>query len=372
MNAKHDSAKAGKQGTIHRCEPASARAVTPGTKVERPPHTTIDVHCHLLTASIEPLVAGQPAKVAEAEGFASAMGQASASVNANMFSVLLPKLTRIGERLHDMDAMGIDVQAVSPSPTQYYYWAPPDLAEIIVDRQNDEVASLCESHCDRFLGLGTVAMQYPATAATQLEILVRERKFKGVQISSLVNGLDISDRFFDPFWRKADELGAVVFIHPWGTTVGARFAESYLMNTIGQPLETTVALSKLILGGTLDRHPELKIIAAHGGGYLPLYGERMDHARAMRPDAGCCVYRPTEYLRRIWYDSIVYDSRHLEQLIQVVGASQVVIGTDYPFDMGHYDPAALLRELNPTIQSAILGGNASRLFGLDSEERRND
>lgn len=296
----------------------------------------------------------------------AALGPASLEVNGQMFASALPRLTRPEDRLRDMDAMGIDLQVISPSPTQYHYWAPADLAEVLVDRQNDAVESLCSAQADRFLGMGTVALQQPELAAVQLEQLIQKRNFKGVQISSLVNGVDIADRVFDPFWAKAEALGAVVFIHPWGSTLGSRLAEHYLLNVVGQPFETTVALSKLILGGSLDRHPALKIIAAHGGGYLPLYADRMDHAHAIRPDAGCCLCRPSDYLRRIWFDSIVHGPAHLERLIEVVGAGRVVLGSDYPFDMGHYDPGRLLASLGPEVQEAILGGNAQALFGLDA------
>lgn len=201
----------------------------------------------------------------------------------------------------------------------------------------------------------------------QLEQLIRHRGFKGVQVSSLIQGKDIADSSFDPFWETADRLGAVVFVHPWGTTLGARLAQYYLMNTVGQPLETTIVLSKLIFSGTLERHPRLRIIAAHGGGYLPLYAGRSDHAHAVRPEAAACGCRPSDQLRRLWFDSVVHDPLQLRQLIERVGADRVVIGTDYPFDMGHYDPASLVAGLPSEHQQMVLGGNAASLLGLDED-----
>jgi aminocarboxymuconate-semialdehyde decarboxylase len=349
--------------SLHRCSPTH-NPVRVGEKVQRLPWRTIDVHCHLFVPAVETLIAGHPQKAAENAAGLEAMGTESAAVNGQMMSTLLPRLCNIDTRRADMDAMGVDIQAVSPSPTQYYTWADPDLADVIADQQNDAIAELCESEPERFIGLGAVSMQHPERAAAQLEALMRQRGFKGVEISTRANQAEIADRRFDPFWAKADELGAVVFIHPWGTTLGARLASHYLANTIGQPLETTVCLSKLIFGGILDRHRNLKIIAAHGGGYLPTYAGRSDHARAVRPDAGGCECPPTDYLKRMWFDSLVYDSRSLARLIDEVGTSQVVLGTDYPFDMGHYDPRTLLSAFDETSQRSILGENAARLFGL--------
>lgn len=360
--------KASTAPSLHHCGPIQV-PVRVGERVARLPWRSIDVHCHVFVPAVESLVAGHPQKVAEAAAGAEAMGTEAGRVNASMMSSLLPRLTDIDTRRADMDAMGVDIQALSPSPTQYYSWADPDLAELIADRQNDAIAALCAADPARFVGLGAVSLQHPERAARQLEMLVRERGFKGVEISSRANDIDIADRRFDPFWAKADELAAVVFIHPWGTTLGTRLASQYLMNTIGQPFETTVCLSKLIFEGTLDRHPGLKIIAAHGGGYLPLYTGRSDHARAARPDVNGCACRPSDYLKRIWFDSVVYDPDSLRRLIEAVGVGQVVLGTDYPFDMGHYDPASLLAGLDEKSSRMILGETVAALLNLAPVKR---
>jgi aminocarboxymuconate-semialdehyde decarboxylase len=348
---------------LHRCCPLSA-PIRIGQPVKRLPYRTIDVHCHIMTPEAENLVAGHAGRAAQIVAETQAIGEASLRVNGEKFRALLPRLTRVEDRLRDMDAMGVDIQVISPSPMQYYYWADPALAGQLVDRQNDAIESFCAAHSDRFIALGTVALQHPHLAADQLEELIHARGFKGVQVSTLVNGKDIAGRLFDPFWAKADELGAVIFIHPWGTTLGDRLAEHYLMNTIGQPFETTVCLSKLIFGGTLDRYTKLKIIAAHGGGYLPLYTGRSNHARAVRPEVGTCACRPSDYLRRIWFDSVIYEGESLGHLVDAVGADRVVIGTDYPFDMGHYDPSGLVASFTEHIQRLVLGENAASLFGL--------
>lgn len=347
---------------LHRCQ--AAKPVAFGTKVPRLPWRTIDVHCHVLVPELEKLVASYPTRVAEAEREAEATGAASREVNAQQVGALLPKFLSVEERMRDMDNMGVDIQVLSPSPTQYHYWAEPDLADIVITTLNDHIASLCEAHPDRFRGFGTVALQRPDRAAEQLEELIRGRGFRGVEISTLVNGRDVADRFFDPFWSKADELGAVVFIHPWGTSLGTRLSQYYLMNTIGQPLETAICLSKLIFGGTLDRHPGVRIVAAHGGGYFPAYCGRSDHSYAVRPEAGGCACHPSDYLKRMWFDTVVYDPEQLRSLVERVGADRVVTGSDYPFDMGEYNPSGLIADLPAETQRMILGENAEKLLNI--------
>ena len=300
-----------------------------------------------------------------------AMGEDSiAHNNAVMLPRAFPKLTRVEERLADMDAMGVDVQVLSPSPTQYYYWADRDLAEQLVRLQNEHIAGLCAQHPDRFAGLGTLALQHPQLAAEQLSHAMQHLGLKGVEISTSVNTEDLDAELLQPFWKKADELGAIVFIHPFGTTLGERVRTHYLSNIIGQPLETTIALSHLIFGGVLDRHRGLKIVAAHGGGYLPSYCGRMNHGHDVRPEAkGGAQLRPVEYLRKMWFDTLVYEPEALRHLVEVVGASQVVVGSDYPFDMGHYDPHGFIGStpgLTEKEAAAILGDNAVALLGLNA------
>ncbi len=282
-------------------------------------------------------------------------------------TVYAPKLTEAATRLADMDAMGVDIQAISPSPTQYYYWAERELAEAIVMGVNEHIAEVCASAPDRFVGLGTVALQHPALAADQAEHAVRKLGLKGVEISTLIDGVDAGDPRFDVFWARMEALDAVVFMHPMGTSIGARLNRFYLSNIVGNPAETTMALSQMIFGGVFDRYPGLKLLAAHGGGYLPAYAARSDHGWDVRPEAHGCKEPPSAYLRRLWYDTIVYDPDQLQRLIDFVGADRIVVGTDYPFDMGDYDPHALVDALAGVSEgerTAILGWNAKALLGL--------
>jgi aminocarboxymuconate-semialdehyde decarboxylase len=351
---------------VHAAHEALARTL--GTVRGRQRSLTVDMHCHALTTAAEQLVAERPQKLAEREVQPRMMGKESFDFNVNvMLKAAFPKLTSLELRLADMDAMGVDMQLLSPAPNQYYYWADPDLARQLCRLINDHIASLVAQHPDRLLGLGSIALQHPELAIEQLDYAVKTLGLRGVEVSSMVNGLELADPKFERFWAQVEQLGCLVFLHPLGSSLGERLNRHYLSNTIGQPLETAVALSYLIFGGILDRYPGLKLLAAHGGGYVASYIGRSDHAWRVRPDARGCRREPSSYLRQIYFDSIVYRAEQLRHLIAEVGASQIVVGTDYPYDMAHYDMHGLLAEvpgLSESERAAILGGNAARLLDL--------
>ena len=326
---------------------------------------TVDFHCHVVAPAAEKLVAGRPEKQAEPDMARKAMGAESAEINFIQIKDLGAKLTNVPERLRLMDAMQVDIQVLSPSPSQYYYWADYDLARDLVSVQNENIAELCAQHPERFFGLGNVALQHPDLAAEQLEHAVKKLGMRGVEVSTFIGGKELADEAFVKFWAKAEELQCILFIHPWGTSLGERVNQHYLANTIGQPIETTLALSHLIFGGTLDRYPGVKICAAHGGGYLPSYLGRSEHAFKNRADASKMLRSPADYLKQMYFDTLLYTPEALRHLIAEVGISQVVVGTDYPFDMGDYDPVGLVHSipgLTDSERRAILGGNALRLL----------
>ena len=343
-----------------------------GCPVSSPQHgaprlaNAIDLHCHILAPEAEALVAGRPEMQAMAQDLVRFNGEASQRHNMAMAPSYAPRLLDIPTRLADMDALGVAIQALSPSPTQYHYWADAALAYELVRVQNERLETICGSNPSRFVAFAAVALQHPELAATQLRAAMA-KGFKGAEISTRVLDRDLSHPSFEPFWAAAVETGAVIFIHPLGTSLGERLNEHYLVNVIGQPLETTIALSKLIFSGVLDRHPGLKIVAAHGGGYLPQYFGRSDHAYAVRPESKGCSQRPSSYLSKIWFDTVVHDPTILQNLIAVAGVSQVVVGTDYPFDMGEYRLADLLDalpDLSVSDREAIVFRNAQQLLGL--------
>ena len=328
----------------------------------------IDIHAHALIGKAEDIARRQDRWRREAQDAARLSGKESSEHNQRLMqTAYLAGLTRVEARIASMDAMGIDVQVVSPVPTQYHYWAEREVAEKIVAAINDGIAAVCASRPERLVGLGSVALQFPELATDQLEHAIGELHLKGVIISTAVGGAELADPRFEIFWAKAEALGAVVFIHPMGCSLGARLTPYYLSNVIGNPAETTVALAHLIFSGMFDRHPKLKVVAAHGGGYFPFYTARFDHGWRIRPEAHTCANAPSTYLKKIWFDSLVYEPAQLEYLIRRAGAGNVVLGTDFPFDMGMDDPIGLLNlvaGLSDDDRALIRGGTASRLLNL--------
>jgi aminocarboxymuconate-semialdehyde decarboxylase len=326
----------------------------------------IDAHGHLLVPEANALAEGHPREAADAAAERASFSAASIAANQAQLRRVLAQLTDVGRRLADLDAIGVDAQVVGPMP-MHRYWAEPELAVKLSMVINEAVAAHCAHGQGRLHGLGTLPLQHPAIAVRELERAVGELGLKGVSVSTNVDGRELADPLFTPVWEAAADLGAVVFIHPWGCSLGARLGTRFLGNTFGQPAETALALSHLIFGGTLDRHPGLKLLAAHGGGFLPTYIGRSDHAWSERPDARGCAQPPSSYLRRIWYDALVYTAPALRHLIEGVGADKVMLGTDYPFDMGISDPVerAAAAGLPAADLTAVLSGNAAALFGIN-------
>jgi aminocarboxymuconate-semialdehyde decarboxylase len=285
--------------------------------------------------------------------------------------VSLPSLVVSSERIKAMDEQGIDIEALSLNPI-FWYKAERDLAGQVVKLQNEKLAEICAAQPDRFVGLASVALQHPDLAAEQLEHAVKNLGLRGALIGGSVNGEELSDPKLHPFWAKAEQLGVVIFIHPQGTAEladsGRLKGNGLLTNVIGNPLETTIALSHLIFEGTLDTYPGLKICAAHAGGYLPSY--------AARSDQGCLTFptrctktlakKPSEYLRQLYYDSMVFTPEGLRHLVAEVGASQIVLGTDYPFPWTTtaVDHILVTPGLSDAERRAILGENAAKLLDI--------
>jgi aminocarboxymuconate-semialdehyde decarboxylase len=275
----------------------------------------------------------------------------------------------LAARLAAMDAQRIDTAVLSIVPN--WYDAPRDLAEHVVSLQNTQLAEFCASHADRFASLATVALQFPDAAADQLEYAVRTLGFRGVAIATTVAGVSLADRRFDPFWAKAELLGVVVFIHPidMPDPAGRLAGNGVLGKVIGHPLETTLALSHLIFEGTLDRFSGLKICASHGGGYLPSYMHRSDHGCSVFPEQctpGVPKKRPSDYLKQMYFDSLVFEPEALRHLAAEVGHGRIVMGTDYPYPWTA-DPVGHILEtpgLSDSDREAMLSGTIAALLGL--------
>jgi aminocarboxymuconate-semialdehyde decarboxylase len=332
---------------------ASAQSTSPAASTRRVVSVngrrirTVDIHAHCLVPAAAALLNQQPNR-----------------------SALLPLAGEPQEtRVAAMDRAGIDVSALSINLN--WYGADRDLATQVVTMQNEQLAEFCAAHRDRFVAFASVALQFPELAASQLESCVRNFGFRGVAIGTMAGRRELADRSLDPFWKKAEELGVVVFVHPLATSDpnGRLAGNGALANAIGNPLELTIALSHLIFEGTLDRYPGLKVCAAHGGGYLPSYAHRSDRSCSVFPEQctpGQPQKAPSRYLKQLYYDSILFTEEGLRHLASEVGAQQIVMGTDAPYPWVDAPVDVILRTpgLSDRDRAAILGGTAARLLGI--------
>jgi len=317
---------------------------------------TVDVHCHVSVPEATDLLKGT--KIERRLGAGLALGGYDDAG-------LTPA------RIQQMDEMGIDVQAVSIN--SFWYGADQDLASKLIDLQNQKLAEMCAAHPDRFVAFASVALQFPELAAQQLETGMKKYGLRGAAIGGSCEGKELSSPEFDPFWAKAEELQALVFVHPQdsqnATGVKNRVqGNGVLTNVIGNPLETTIFLSHLIMEGTLDKFPNLKICAAHGGGFLPSYDGRIDEGCRVFPQQ-CTkklLKKPSEYLKQIYVDTIVFNPEALRHLIAVVGAGQIGLGTDYPFPWAFTPVDDVMSQpgLSDAERIAILGGTMSKLLKI--------
>jgi aminocarboxymuconate-semialdehyde decarboxylase len=337
----------------------------PGREV-RPASLTVDIHCHVLV----PAAAAHVAPHQTPDPRSAVYSEDTRSLSRQQDEDRTPNLVDLALRMRDFDAMGVDAQVISPAPAQCYYNVPAEVGIEAARMVNEGVAAVAARMPDRIpAAMGSVPLQAGGdAAAAELEYAVKMLGLKGVEVLAHVGDLELSDASFEPFWAKAEALGAVVFIHPSGFTEPRRFGRFYFSNVIGNPLDTTMTLHHLIFDGVLERYPGLKIIASHGGGYLPAYSGRIDHAWGARSDAhGALPKPPTFYLKKMYLDTIVFTPDQLEALVKLFGVDKILLGTDYPYDMGEYDPIghiASVASLTEADRAAISGGNAKALFGL--------
>jgi aminocarboxymuconate-semialdehyde decarboxylase len=337
-------------------QPVSAprrREVTVGGRRVR----TVDVHAHCAVPAVIDVVKGTPMERAARQQIQGRLG----------FPVE-------AERVSDMDKDGIDMQVLSINA--FWYAADRDLARRLFDLQSEKLAEMCKAIPGRFLGYAPVSLQFPELAAEQLEHSMKNLSLVGAAIGGSVEGEEIAAPKFDPFWKKAEELQALVFIHPQtaplSTGISKRIQGSgALGNVIGNPLETSLALAHLIFEGTLDRFPNVKICGAHGGGFLPSYAARMDHGCSVFPDqckGPTLKKKPSEYLKQLYFDSLVFTAEALRHLVNEHGASQIMIGTDYavPWVKGPVDHILNTPGLSDAERVAILGGNAAKLLKIST------
>ncbi len=328
-------------------KPATLPVMVNGQRVK-----TIDVHSHCLFHDAVELMGDEAARL---------VGPVRGSQKA---------FIEVGERLKAMDAMAVDMEVLSINP--FWYKKDRETAGKIVDLQNQRLAELCGAHADRFAAFGSLALQHPDLAVQQLEAAVKKYGLRGAAIGGTVAGESFSDSKFHPVWAKAEELGATLFIHPQSPPELADKLKGngWLQNTVGLPTETTIALSHLIFDGTLDKFPKLKVLSAHGGGYLPSYADRSDHACFVNP-SGCdpnitLKKKPTEYLKQLFFDALVFTPEALRHLAAQVGTSQIMLGSDHPYPWEEHPVDAIMAttSLSNADKAAILGANAARVLGI--------
>jgi len=338
-------------GAAQGTPPARRRAMIGGARA-----TVIDIHAHTFVPEVWDLVKNTPLA-----------GQARNNLTG---AIALGPGTPT--RLQYMDKEGIDYQAINVNA--WGYAADRALARDLVQLQNEKIAAAVAAQPDRFVGMATLALQHPDLAADQLDQAVNKLGLRGAAIGGSVEGVELSDRKFDPFWAKAEQLGVMLFMHPQqaaGTTQNMRLqGKGGLGNTIGNPLETTVFLSHLIFEGTLDRFPGLKICGAHAGGYLPSYSGRSDAlcGRGGGEDCKALKKKPSEYFRnQLYIDTMIFHEEGLRHLVAEVGVDHMFYGTDYPFDWPvGIDFVLKAPFLSNAQKTAILGGNLIKLLKVVS------
>ncbi len=324
----------------------------------------IDFHAHMVTPEAQAfsnghVVVSMPAGELPATPEGDAYRRWQAESRRKMFD--------LSARLAVMDETGVDLQVLTPSLVhQYTYWADAEPAIRIERLTNEHVAETVAKAPDRFVGLGSVPLSHPQLAAAELERCVKQLGLRGVEISSHAHTMELGDERLRPFWEAAERLGAVLYLHPTAV-VEERYAKWQLWNSIGQPLEEAMAMASLWYEGVLDAYPRLKLCIAHGGGYLPFYAGRVDRNYEEKAITRLNMKKsPSQYMREhFWYDTCLYNVDMLEFLACKVGASRIVMGSDYP--VGEHDPVGFVMKakgLSSDDQADILGRNAARLLGL--------
>lgn len=299
--------------------------------------TIIDSHTHIL-----PLHYGDMNEKFGYNGFITLKpsgDMVEMHLNNKLFRKVHMNCFATEQRLREMDESKITQQVICTVPAMFHYWAKPKDTILTSKFLNDDIAHTIRQHPDRYIGLGTLPMNSPKDAVTELERCITELNFQGVQIGSNVNEISLGDGRFDPLYKRAEELNAAILIHPWDMAGKARMEKYWLPWLVGMPMECSYAACSLIFSGVLDRYPNLRFCLSHGGGSFPFTIGRIEHGWKVRPDLVAVDMKdkqksPREYLSRFYYDAHVCDTYTLQQLLHLVGPDRVMLGSDYPFPLG--------------------------------------
>lgn len=255
-----------------------------------------------------------------------------------------PQLFELDRQRADLRRQGLDRRTLMLPPFALLYELPPDAGRRWARAVNEATAAVATQHPDEFVGFATVPLQDVPQAVTELERAIGTLGLRGVEIAANIAGVELDDPRLDPFWAIAEGLRVPILVHPHAVAGVNRMGEYYFRNLIGNPVETALAGARLLFGGVIERYPDLRVILAHGGGVLPQLIGRLQHGYEVRPEARNRAADPLAGITRLYYDTIVFDHRMLRHLATVAGADQVVLGTDYPFDMAEDAPLPFVRE----------------------------
>jgi len=290
-------------------------------------------------------------------------------VNVPRLTLNQPEFYEAGRRIAMMEERGVDVQVLSVTPGNFCYTAPPEAGAAISRAQNDVIHGMVTDNPDRFIGSATVPLQDAEAAGQELDRAMKDLGFTSVEIGTNVNGANLDSPALEPFYDKAEALGVPIIVHPVNNAGADRMTRYYLGNTVGNPMETTLAIGSIIFGGVIERHKGLRFCWAHGGGFLPYQIGRLDHGYRVREEARANIRKPpSEYLDVMYYDTITHDEPALSFLIKRMGADRVLYGTDFPWDMGEYDSIPMINgmsSLSDEDKARVLGENSARLFKQD-------
>ncbi len=321
----------------------------------------IDTHAHIIVPEIlrgaNPSEEWRPRVVWES-------GKQFVEYSGKRIGSATREFVKVENILVGMDKSRVDAVLLCPWVSLVRYEAKPEESLSGCQVQNDALSLLAKKYPKRIAALGLIPLQDVELAIKELERLMK-LGLKGIEIGTHVNGVYPGDARFRPFWEACETLGAFVFIHPVEGGGRVELRDYYMWNVIGNPMETTVAAGHLILSGVMEAYPRLKILLAHGGGALPYLHGRLDRGFKQRPEINKIISKPpTEYLRQFYFDTITHDSAVLRGLVEFAGADHVLLGSDYPFDMGNENPVDCVRaaKLNSKDEAAILGENASRIL----------
>jgi aminocarboxymuconate-semialdehyde decarboxylase len=274
-------------------------------------------------------------------------------------------------RTKEMDETEVGMQVLSTIPVLFNYWAKPEHGLETARFFNDHIAGCVDQRPDRFIGIGTVPLQNIDLAIREMERCMKELKMPGLEIGSNINGMNLSHPDFAPFWQAAEELGCAIFVHPWEMMGEDKMQKYWLPWLVGMPAETARAITSMIFGGVFEKHPNLRVAFAHGGGSFPFTIGRIEHGFNVRPDL-CAVdnnVNPREYLGKFWIDALVHDPKTLDYVMDVIGNEKICMGSDYPFPLGEHRPGELIRSMNYTDKQKddLLWSNGMRWLGMNEK-----